>query len=263
MDEEGRLRTARRASERGGAVARQQFREEQSVEYKDNKTDVVTPVDRAAQDAAADVIAADYPEDPIISEEGDGPGSVPDDGAAWVVDPIDGTNNYVRGVRVWGTSVAAVVDGEPVAAVNHFPALGDTYTAGRVGPRRNGRPVRVSERTDPERFTVAPTVWWAYDRRDEYAAATRAVVERFGDLARFRCAQATLSAVADGSLDAAFTNVDTNPWDTVAGVHLVRQAGGTVTDLDGHHWTNDSTGLIASNGQRHDVVLAAAREITG
>jgi myo-inositol-1(or 4)-monophosphatase len=67
--------------------------------------------------------------------------------------------------------------------------------------------------------------------------------------------------VAAGSLEATITNVDPNPWDTVAGVHLVRQAGGRVTDLAGDRWRHDSRGLVASNGRAHDEVLAAARAI--
>jgi myo-inositol-1(or 4)-monophosphatase len=69
--------------------------------------------------------------------------------------------------------------------------------------------------------------------------------------------------VADGSLDATITNIDANPWDTVGGVHLVRQAGGTVTDLHGEPWRHDSTGLVASNGEAgiHEEALAATRAI--
>ena len=261
MDDTSRVETARRAARAGGDVALNLFREDLTVETKRDDTDVVTRADREAQAAAIETIHEEFPEDAIVGEEGETPDTVPDEGAAWIIDPIDGTNNFVGGVRTWATSVAAVVDGEPVAAVNFLPALEDIYVAGQAAPRRNGEPVTVSDKTDPQTFAVAPTVWWDFDRRDEYAAAAREIVERFGDLARFRCAQATLSQVAAGGLDAAFTNVDTHPWDTVAGVHLVRQAGGTVTDLAGEHWTHDSTGLVASSGQAHDEVLTAVRAI--
>lgn len=263
MDDDSCLATARRAAREGGAVAADLFRESLPVETKRDKTDVVTRADREAQAAAIEAITDEFPDDTIVAEEEDAPKTTPDSGRAWIIDPIDGTNNYVHGVRAWATSVAVTVDGEPVAAVNHLPALGDTYVAGEGTTTRNGDPVSVSDRSDPKAMSVAPTVWWDYDRRDEYAAAAREIVERFGDLSRFRCAQATLSHVADGGVDAALTNIETHPWDTVAGVHLIRQAGGTVTDLDGERWTPSSTGLVASNGQCHDEVLAAARGITG
>jgi myo-inositol-1(or 4)-monophosphatase len=119
----------------------------------------------------------------------------------------------------------------------------------------------VSDVSDPERFVVSPTIWWPPDRRDEYATAIQAILDRFGDMRRYGCAQAALSLVADGGLEGAITNVSANPWDTVAGVHLVRAAGGVVTDVEGDPWRHDSTGLVASNGEAHDEVLAAARDI--
>lgn len=73
----------------------------------------------------------------------------------------------------------------------------------------------------------------------------------------------TPGLVAAGSLEGTVTNVETNPWDDIAGVHLVRQAGDRVTGLDGERWTHDARGLVASNGRIHDEMLAAAREIDG
>ncbi|MCL7418300.1 MAG: inositol monophosphatase, partial [Halalkalicoccus sp.] len=76
---------------------------------------------------------------------------------------------------------------------------------------------------------------------------------------RFGCAQATLSLVADGGLDGALSDVRPNPWDTVAGVHLLRNAGGRATDIEGERWRHDSTGLVVSNGHVHETVLDAVR----
>jgi myo-inositol-1(or 4)-monophosphatase len=256
-----RVRTARRAARTGGEVALDLFRSDLVVETKTGKTDVVTRADREAQGAVVEVIRESFPGDPIIGEEDDADGAVPASGAAWIVDPIDGTNNFVRGLRTWAASVGAVVDGEAVAAATVCPALGDTYVAGPDGVRRNDESVNVSDRSDPETCTVAPTIWWDFDHRDEYAAATAAIVSRFGDMVRLRSAQATLAEVAAGGLDGAITNVETNPWDTVAGAYMVERAGGRVTDLDGEPWTHEATGLVASNGACHDAVLAAAREI--
>ena len=256
-DAEERLAVAERAARAGGEVAARNFRRDIDVETKSGDTDVVTEADRAAQRRVIEVVREEFPDDAIVGEEEDELKEVPDEGAAWVVDPIDGTNNYVRSIPVWTTSVAAVLDGEPVAAVNACPALGDTYVAGPDGVRRNGEQVSVSDATDPELFTVAPTIWWDFDRRDEYAEVCRGLVERFADVRRFGCAQITLGMIAAGSLEGTVTNVDPNPWDTVAGVHMVRQAGGTVTDLHGNRWRHDSESLVASNGEAHDELLRA------
>jgi myo-inositol-1(or 4)-monophosphatase len=263
MGEQRRVQTARRAARQGGALALDRFRDGVAVETKAGKTDVVTSADREAQAAVVEVIREQFPEEPVVGEENDAPSVVPDSGPAWVVDPIDGTNNYVRGLRTWATSVAAVVDGDPVAAVNVCPALDDTYVAGPDRVTRNGTALSVSERTDPETFAVAPTIWWDFDRREEYARAATEIVTRFGDLVRLRCAQATLGQIAAGGIDGAITNVETNPWDTVAGAYMVERAGGTVTGLDGERWTHASEGLVASNGECHDAVLTASRHITG
>ncbi len=249
------------AARAGASVADERFRTAIAVERKGAKTDVVTEADREAQAAVAATIAEAFPGEPIVGEEDEEPSKVPAEGPAWIVDPIDGTHNYVRAIPTFATAVAAVVDAEPVAASIVLPALGDVYHAGSDGVVRNGEPIAVVERTDPEECTACPLIWWPMDRREEYAAATRAIVTRFGDLHRMGCAQATLATIAAGGIDAAFTNVDANPWDTVAGVHLIREAGGTVTDLAGDPWRHDGDGLVASSGPLHGTVLEAAREV--
>ncbi len=253
----------REAAEAGGTIAADLFRTELPVETKGGKTDYVTPADRRAQRRIVEVLDKYNPDAVVVGEENDARQTVPEEGLAWVIDPIDGTNNYVRGMRHWSTCVAAIRDGEPIAAANALPALGDTYVAGSGSVERNGDRVTVSDRTDPETFAVAPTLWWGPDRRGEYAAATEAIVTRFGDLVRLKSVQTVLTLVAAGAIEGAITNVRPNPWDSVGGVHMIREGGGTVTGLDGERWRHNSQGLVASNGIAHGEVLAAARKIAG
>ena len=263
MSNEARIETVRRAADAGAALAEARFRTDLDVEHKDGKTDVVTQADRDAQAAVIETIREACPEEAVVGEEADALKRVPDAGAAWVIDPIDGTNNYVRGLRTWGTAVARVRDGEPVAAATRLPALGDEYWTDGEATYRNGDPVSVSAEDDPEAAVAAPTMWWDFDARDQYSRACEAIVDRFGDLRRVGCAQAELAAVADGSLEGVLTNIRAHPWDTVAGVAMVRAAGGRVTDLAGDRWRHDSVGVVASNGDVHDALLAAARAIDG
>jgi myo-inositol-1(or 4)-monophosphatase len=256
-----RVAVARRAAEAGAAVAVERFRTGIDVERKGDKTDVVTAADRDAQRAVVDVIREAYPDDAVVGEEGDASKRVPATGDVWVIDPIDGTSNYVRGARLWGTAIAAVRDGTPVAGATEMPALGDGYWTDGEDAYRNGDPVTVSDRDDPETCAVTPTMWWDFDARERYERACGAIVERFGDLRRMGCAQAELAGVAEGSLDGVVTDVRAHPWDTLAGVAMVRAAGGTVTDIDGEPWRYDSVGLVASNGRIHATLLDAAREI--
>ncbi|WP_276253710.1 inositol monophosphatase family protein [Halomontanus rarus] len=262
-DHQTRATVTAQAARAGADIAAAGFRTDLEVDYKDGKTDVVTQADRDAQIAVIDVIRERFPDDPIVGEEDDELKTVPDEGPAWIVDPIDGTNNFVRGVPIFCTAVAAVIDGEPVAGTTVCPALGDTYRSGPDGVFLNDRPISVSDETEPEVCTVSPTLWWAPDRRGEYAAACREIVHRFDDMRRYGSAQITLAMVASGALDGTVSNLVANPWDSVAGVHMIRTAGGTVTDLEGERWRHDSTGLVASNGSDgiHDEVLEAARAI--
>ena len=228
---------ALRAAETGGSVALESFRGDVAVETKSGKTDVVTQADRDAQRRVTATIREAYPDD-----------------------PIDGTNNYVRGVPVWTTSVAATVDGEAVAGASVCPAFGDTFLLENGTARFNGEVLSVSDRTDPETFAVAPTMWWEFDRREEYVGICRGILERFGDMRRYGSAQYALALCATGALDAVVTNVEAYPWDSVVGAGLVEAAGGVVTDIEGEPWRHDSTGLVASNGEAHEAVLSAARE---
>jgi myo-inositol-1(or 4)-monophosphatase len=252
-----RAAVARAAARAGAEVAADAFRTEYEVETKAGPTDVVTRADREAQTAVVERIRESFPEDTVVGEEADLPRVVPDEGPAWVVDPIDGTNNFVGGLRQWTTSVAAVADGEPVAAANVAPALGDEYTGAETVTLNDTSPLSVSTETDPAALTVVPTFWWDYDERESYATVCREIVERFGDLRRFGSAQLALSFLASGAVDGVVTELPTNPWDTVAGVHLVRRAGGTVTDVDGERWRHDSVGIVASNGdpEVHEELL--------
>lgn len=251
---------ALRAAEAGGALAAESFREDVPVETKSHQTDVVTQADRDAQRRVKAVLREEFAEEPIVGEEDATPNSVPDDGPAWIIDPIDGTTNFVRGIRTWATCVAATIDGEPIAGATVCPALDDTFVLESGEAFLNGEPIAVSDRTDPEAFVVVPTIWWDFDRREEYAAACRGIVERFGDMRRFGSAQLELGLCAAGAIDAVVTNVRAEPWDTVVGVGLVEAAGGTVTDTAGDPWRHDSRGLVASNGTAHETVLEAVRE---
>ncbi|MEF8757691.1 MAG: inositol monophosphatase, partial [Halobacteriales archaeon] len=200
-------------------------------------------------------------EEPVEEDGIDRRESVPKAGHAWVVDPIDGTANFVRGIRFWATSVAAVSGGEPVGVATYLPAEGDLYAASAESVTLNDEPMAVSDRTDPETFAVGLIGWWPLGESEAYAAAFRAAAERFGDLRRLGCMQGTLALVAAGGLDAAFMPDRPEPWDAISGVHLIRRAGGTATDLAGDRWRPDADGLVVSNGHAHEIVVDAARDV--
>ena len=260
---------AERAARAGGVVANETFREALTVETKADKNDVVTEADRDAQHQVVATIRQEFPDDALVcEEEGPMPGvddadlldAVPETGPAWVVDPIDGTANYVRGIRFWGTSVAAVVDAEPVGAATYMPAEQDIYTASPESVTLNGSTMAVSDRDDPETFMTGLLGWWPMHGGDTYASLFDAARSRFGDVRRMGSLQGVLALVAAGSLDAGFMPETPHPWDAIAGVHMIRRAGGTATDVHGERWRHDSEGLVVSNGEAHDVVLDAVQD---
>ncbi|WP_411967479.1 inositol monophosphatase family protein [Haloferax sp. YSSS75] len=247
------------AAQKGAARAQEFFRQDFRVQTKANKSDLLTVADLTVQNEIIELLEQRAPGEPVIGEEGSQPKSLDSGETGWIVDPIDGTNNFVREIPFWGTAVVSIVEGEPLAAMTAMPSLGDQYNADREGVYRNNSPIQVSDRDDPETFAVAPIIWWELDNRVELSRLTDQLVSTFGDLRRYWCAQGTLALVAAGSLEAAVTTVETNPWDTVGGVYMIRQAGGTVTNADGHRWEPDDTTLVASNGTQHDVVVESVR----
>lgn len=247
------------AARAGASLAADLFRTSLDVETKASATDYVTEADTGAQRRIVGRIVESYPDDAVVGEEGDGRTRLRDDETAWVIDPIDGTTNYVRGIPFWVTSVAAVEDGETVAAANCLPALDEEYCAGPGGTAHDGDPASVSDTTALETSVVAPTLRYGREHGDAYGRLLGTLSPAVGDVRRLGSAQTVLSLVAGGHVDAAVGVVESHPWDTVAGVYLIREAGGTVTDLDGKPWTPRSEGLVASNGRVHDDLLSLLR----
>ena len=269
-DAHQRVAVAERAARAGGAVARQAFRGDLTVETKTDKNDLVTESDRDAQRQVVSTLHGEFPNDAIVGEEDAVPlgtpgdsveilSEVPESGDVWVVDPIDGTTNFSRGMRTWATAVAAVVDRRIVAGAVYLPAVEDVYAAGTETGARNGNALAVSDRTDPETFVAAPIGRFDRGSGDDLGAVSAAIVDRLADVRRIGSMQATLAAVASGELDATFSTYFLYPWDSLAGIHLVRQAGGTVTGLDGEPWTFESDAVVASNGAAHEAVCEVAR----
>ena len=267
-----RAALAERAARAGGIVAKETFREALTVETKTDKNDLVTAADRDAQQQVVATIQREFPDDALVCEEDvTAPGvddveirkQVPETGPAWVVDPIDGTANYVRGIRFWGTSIAAVVDGEPVGVATYLPAERDIYTAGPESVTCHDSAMSVSDRSDPETFATALVARWFPERSEALGAVVRGINDAFGDPRRFGSFQASLAFVASGELDAAVTAEPVTPWDTIAGVHLVERAGGTVTDIHGEPWSLEGEGLIASNGEVHDELVETVEAAVG
>jgi myo-inositol-1(or 4)-monophosphatase len=265
---EGRLDVVERAVNQGSDEALSRFRTDLESENKVNASsrvvnpgDVVTAADRAAQRQIVELIGEEYPKDAVVGEEEDELKSIPESGFAWVIDPIDGTYNFARGDAHWATSVALVRDGQPVAAANALPVFDELYITRGDGVTRNGEPTTVSDRPEPRFFSVAPLIIADYGDREVFASAISDIVTKFGNVRWYGSAHVTCAQVAGGTIEGAVAAPKLNHWDSVAGAYLVEQAGGTVTDIHGDPWSHESVGLVVSNGQSHEDVLAIAQRM--
>jgi myo-inositol-1(or 4)-monophosphatase len=231
------LRAAEDAASAGGSIVAEHFGATGNAREK-APGDWVSDVDTGSEEAVRESLERDWPSLPVFGEEGGGArGDV-----GWLVDPLDGTANFLHGFPAVGVSVALVEHGVPVVGVVHAPLLGVTYTACRGGGAfSNGKQVTVSGR-DPERAICATGFPFRAkaERLDEYLPVFEAALRRFEDLRRAGSASLDLAWTAAGVFDGYFEQA-LGPWDVAAGALLVREAGGVVTD-----WSGDDRAWLAS-----------------
>jgi myo-inositol-1(or 4)-monophosphatase len=229
---------------------------------KSSPTDIVTEMDRASEALITTALKAARPDDGLLGEEGTAaPGR---SGVRWLIDPIDGTVNYLYDIPVWSVSVAAEVDGEVVAGVVHVPPLGETFTATRGGGARlDGTPIRVNQPVSLDQALVATGFGYASARRAKQAAVVRDLLPVVRDIRRAGSCAIDLSWVACGRVDAYYER-GPQPWDLAAGVLIAREAGAVAAGLHGRPPSTELTiaappelfehlhGLLAAAGADRD-----------
>ena len=220
------------------------------VRHKADRT-VVTQADTSIEAMVREQVSAAFPEDHVLGEEEGG--SVDAADRVWIVDPIDATANYARGIPVWATLIALQVHGELELGVVSAPALNERYEAVRGhGARMNGRTIRVSEIATLEEsqvFYAGMKTWLQED------AASREVLHILGEVSRSRGFGDfwghTLVARGAGE---AMIEPELNIWDYAAFQVVVEEAGGRVTQLDGSP-TRDGGSVLSTNGLLHDELV--------
>jgi myo-inositol-1(or 4)-monophosphatase len=201
------------------------------LESKSSATDMVSEADRAAEESLTRLLAAERPEDGILGEEGADAGGT--SGRRWVVDPLDGTTNYLYRYRAWCVSVALEDAGGGIVGVVHDPLAGETFRASRGdGAFLNGDPIRVREPDSIGSALVATGFGYDADVRAGQAEVLRRVLPRVRDVRRAGAAALDLCHVAAGRLDGYYER-GIKPWDYAAGALIVAEAGGRVLELSG------------------------------
>lgn len=212
------------ATEAGTLLAERRTLVRQLVETKSSRTDMVTEVDWAAETLIVEQLGAERPHDGILGEEGGERRGT--SGVRWVIDPLDGTTNYLYGFPAYGVSIAAELDGQTVAGAVHDAVHGETFSAARGrGARCNGTPIAVSAADTLSTALVATGFGYDAARRALQGQVLAQVVAAMRDMRRAGAAALDLCWLACGRVDA-FYEHGLEPWDIAAGELIVREAGG-------------------------------------
>jgi myo-inositol-1(or 4)-monophosphatase len=242
------LELAERAARAAGGVLLSYYgRAPEGLESKTSVTDPVSDADRKAERTIRDLLTAERPDDGLVGEEGsrvEGAHSA----RHWIVDPLDGTVNFLYGLRTWAVSIALEDEEGLAVGVIFDPVDAECFSAVRgEGARLNGEPIRVNGCTTLDRAMVATGFSYVAEERAKQARLLLDLLPRIRDLRRAGAAALDLAYVAAGRVDA-FYERGLKRWDEAAGLLLVTEAGGTLGELD---------------GEPHGVIATATPELMG
>jgi myo-inositol-1(or 4)-monophosphatase len=240
------LNLASKAAHQAGSLIRRASAQPLRATTKSSPTDVVTEMDRASEKLITEIILSVRPADGLIGEEGASRPSKT--GLSWLIDPIDGTVNYLRGLPNYSVSIAAADENETVVGVVYDPTLDETFTAIRGhGAALNGAPVTCAV-TPLAKSLIGTGFSYSSAQRAQQAEVLLAVLPAIGDIRRPGSAAVSLCWVACGRLDG-FFETGLHPWDFAAGALIAQEAG---ADIQG-----------AERNPRHDnLVIASAPSVT-
>jgi len=244
--------TALRAAEAGGKILLKYFNKKIPIYFK-KKFDPVTVADRSAQSAVIRNIRRKFPKHSFLAEEDNALSC--DARNCWVIDPLDGTINFIHKIPLFCVSVAFRKNGEVIAGVIHCPVLKETFVAEKgKGAYLNGKKIRVSTISSLDKSIVVTGFPYERSRIKRVVRNLHSVLGLTQGVRRLGSAAMDLAYVACGRLDA-FWEEGLNPWDSAAGALIVIEAGGRVTDYDGERDFEKKRHILASNGILHKKML--------
>jgi myo-inositol-1(or 4)-monophosphatase len=219
------------AREAGGLLLERLLWERDEVGTKTSGTDMVSEMDHASEKLILERLTATRPDDSILAEEGSGRDGT--SGVRWVIDPLDGTTNYLYGYPRWSVSIAAEVGGEVVAAAVADPSLDEVFTATKGGGAfRNGEPIEHSGQDEVATALVATGFSYEPERRARQSDVLTRVLPAVRDIRRGGAASLDLCWVACGRVDA-YYEATLQPWDIAAGALIASEAGAVVSNFEG------------------------------
>lgn len=220
--------------------------------------DFVTEVDRAAEAAIIEVLRDAYPQHGILAEESGSTGGAEDSEYQWIIDPLDGTTNFLHGFPQYAVSIALARNGVLEHAVVFDPTRNELFTASKgSGAFLNDRRIRVTRRTRlAESLIGTGFPFREFKHLDAYLAMFRELTQKTAGIRRPGAAALDLAYVASGRLDG-FWEMGLQPWDMAAGVLLIQEAGGLVSDLAGESAYMQTGNVVAGAPKVFAQLLAA------
>ena len=253
------LNIAVRAARRAGSIINRAALGGSPLEVKSKRAnDYVTQVDRAAEEAIIEVVHKAYPDHAFLAEESGATGGAAE--CRWIIDPLDGTTNFIHGFPQYCVSIAVEQRGALAHAVIYDPVKNELFTASKGrGAFLNDRRIRVSRCAKLNEALVGTGFpFKELGRVDVYLAQLRSVMEKTSGIRRAGAAALDLAYVACGRLDA-FWELGLSPWDMAAGTLLIQEAGGLVGDLQGEQTFMESGDIIAATPKLFPPLLEALR----
>jgi myo-inositol-1(or 4)-monophosphatase len=257
------LNTAVKAARKAGSIINRASLDLDLVKVAaKGRSDFVTEVDRAAEAAIIETLKQAYPSHEILAEESGA--SRPDGGAeyTWIIDPLDGTTNFIHGFPQYAVSIGLQHNGQITQAVVYDPTRNELFTATRGrGAFLNDRRIRVSRRAKLSESLIGTGFpFRKLDHLDEYVRMFKLITEQTAGIRRPGAAALDLAYVACGRLDG-FWEFGLSPWDMAAGSLLILEAGGLIGDFDGEHDYLTGGHVVCGTPKVYPQLLALVQEV--
>lgn len=252
------------AARKAGEGLQADFRQLSALEVrtKAGPSDLVSIADENAERICRSILCASEPDFQFMGEESGGPDTAAD-GLVWIVDPLDGTTNFLYGNPLWGVNVALARDGEVIAAVTFIPELNELYTAALGGGAHlNKAPISVSARSDVSESLLSCGMPFAGKPfQAEFVREMEMLAPKVAGIRRTGACAVDMAWVASGRWDAYWERY-TNAWDMAPGVLLVQEAGGRVTNVRGQTLDIFANNVCVSNGHIHSQIINILNKAT-
>ncbi|MGM0413647.1 MAG: inositol monophosphatase family protein [Bacillota bacterium] len=228
-----------------GELQMSNFQKNIEINSKDKKIDLVTEIDEKSEEILVDKIITAYPDHSIMAEEGSNKSN--NSRYRWIIDPLDGTVNYVHGFPIFAISIALYIDNQPEYGLIYLPYFDDTYSASRgQGSYYNGKRIYVNKDYGVEDGIIATGFPYSHQESSKSLELFNKILPEAGGIRRTGAAAFDLCQVARG-IFSGFWEIELKLWDIAAGILLIKEAGGVATDFAGNKLITNSEQIVAGS----------------